>query len=86
MGLEDEVGQGCAITVFLEGGQSANRHQSLISSRHRLLLLSVSSHTSILTEKKLRPFFFFFKVQKALCCPRERIFGQAVQCKVKGGS
>lgn len=31
-------------------------------------------------------FFFFFKVQKALCCPRERIFGQAVQCKVRGGS
>lgn len=54
------MGQGCAITVFLEGEQSANRHQSLISSRHRLLLLSVSSHTSILTEKKLRPFFFFF--------------------------
>lgn len=64
MGLEDEVGQGCAITVFLEGGQSANRHQSLISSRHRLLLLSVSSHTSILTEKKLRPFFFFLKCKK----------------------
>lgn len=33
-----------------------------------------------------RSIFFFFKVQKALCCPRERIFGQAVQCKVRGGS
>lgn len=88
-GSEDtEVGQGCAITVLPEGEQSANRRLSLLSSCHRLLLLSISSHTSTLTQKKFRPFFlfFFFKVQKALCCPRERIFGQAVQCKVKGGS
>lgn len=79
-------GQGCAITVLLEGEQSANPHLLLISSCHRLLLLSISSHISILTQKKFRPFFLFFKVQKALCCPRERIFGQAVQCKEKGGS
>lgn len=79
-------GQGCAITVLLEGKRSANPHLSLTSSRHRLLLLSSSSHISTLTQKKFRPFFLFFKVQKALCCPRERIFGQAVQYKEKGGS
>lgn len=77
--------RGCAITV-LEGGQSANpvRHCELLpqaAARERLL-------THLQTDPKAIPTFlsFLFKVQKALCCPRERIFGQAVECKEKGGS
>lgn len=45
-GLEDEkAGLGCAIAILTDGEQSANPHLSFISSCHRLLLLSISSHT-----------------------------------------
>lgn len=73
IGLEDEeAGQGCAITVLPEGEQSANPRLSLISSCHRLLLLSISSHISILTQKKFRPFFLFFLKCKKLSAALER--------------
>lgn len=46
MGLEDEkAGQRCAIAILTDGEQSANPRLSFISSCHRLLLLSISSHT-----------------------------------------
>lgn len=73
MGLEDEeAGQGCAITVLPEGEQSANPRLSLISSCHRLLLSSISSHISTLTQKKFRPFFLFFLKCKKLSAALER--------------
>lgn len=69
-----------------DGEQSANLHVSLTNSGHRPLL-SISSYSKYWPRIVPTIFFLsFFKVQKALCCPRERIFGQAVQCKVKGGS
>lgn len=87
VGLEDEAaGQGCAITVLPEGEQSAN--ESITSK----LLPQAAAIEHLLTHFNIDPkeiptfLLFFFKVQKALCCPRERIFGQAVQCKEKGGS
>ena len=39
------VGQGCAIAFLSDGERSANPRLSFISSCHRLLLLSISSHT-----------------------------------------
>lgn len=57
-----------------------------IDIAHRPLLTSTSSHGNIDPKQDSTFFYFFFKVQKALCYPRERIFGQAVLCKGKEGS
>lgn len=76
-GLEDEAAGEVVLSMSFQGAECKFAAVQLLPQH----LLTHPDPREIPT---FLSFFFFFKVQKALCCPRERIFGQAVERK--GGS